>query len=222
MGRPAPWLALRAPKLPAAMLALSAFAGVTAFAADLKVSVRDLAARPLRDAVVFAESLSFAPAPAAEHPRAVIDQQNKEFVPLVSVIRTGTEIFFPNSDNIRHSIYSFSPAKTFNTRLYSGTRAPPILFEKPGLVLLGCNIHDTMVAWVVVVDTPYFAKTDGAGAATLSGLPPGDYRLKAWYPAADFAPSSSELHITGDKVQPVTVSLDAANSPLPAAEARAR
>jgi plastocyanin len=158
--------------------------------AELLVTVRDTAGRALSEAVVFAEPVGVLPPEPAAAPRAVIDQVNKEFVPLVSIVRTGTEVSFPNSDNIRHSIYSFSPAKRFNIALYSGRKAPPVVFDQSGLVVLGCNIHDTMVAWLVVVDTPYFGRTDSAGTVRLTQMPAGLYHLKAWYPVSKFEPVS--------------------------------
>jgi hypothetical protein len=105
---------------------------------------------------------------------------NRRFVPRISVIQAGTSVSFPNGDNIRHSVYSFSAPKVFTLKLYAGVPSSPIVFDKPGIVVLGCNIHDSMVAWVLVVDTPFFAHTDGAGAATLANLPPGRYTLRAW------------------------------------------
>jgi hypothetical protein len=150
-----------------------------------------------------------------------IDQVNKEFVPLVTVVRTNTEINFPNSDNFRHSIYSFSQPKIFTTKLYSGKQAPPVLFNKPGLVVLGCNIHDMMAAWVVVVDTPYFTKTAASGTGLLKGLEPGDYRVSVWYPGPQFQPSTSQVHVGADGRTQIAVAVDSSASPLPELRARA-
>jgi plastocyanin len=192
-------------------------------AAELSITVRDLKANPLQDAVVYAEptagpsAAGSAPATAAH---ALIDQVNKEFVPLVTVIRVGTEVSFPNSDNIRHSIYSFSPAKTFTTKLYSGKQAPPVLFDKTGIAVLGCNIHDTMAAWVVVVDTPYFGKTAANGTSVLKGLAPGDYHVSVWYPGPQKAPTVSEVHVEGDHDARLEVKVDGSASSLPALRAR--
>jgi hypothetical protein len=79
-------------------------------------------------------------------------------------------------------VYSFSPVKTFDLKLYAGTPANPVLFDKPGIVVLGCNIHDQMLAWVVVVETPYFGKTNAAGQISLPASPAGNYALKVWHP----------------------------------------
>jgi plastocyanin len=129
------------------------------------------------DTVVVFDPLDAAPAPS--NGTSTIDQSDKKFVPHVSVVRTGTAITFPNSDRIRHQVYSFSPAKTFTLKLYAGSPKTPVVFDHSGLVVLGCNIHDNMVAFVGVVDSPYFAKTAQSGSVTLD-LPPGRYRLRAW------------------------------------------
>ena len=167
----------------------------TATAADLRVDVRDPAGAPLADMVVYAEALDGAPAPPATAAHAVIDQVQKQFVPRVSVIQTGTFVDFPNSDNIRHEVYSFSQPRVFTTKLYSGRQAEPVEFDKPGAVALGCNIHDHMIAWVRVVDTPYFGKSSADGTSTLSGLKPGDYRLSVWYPGPNSEPKVSQVHV---------------------------
>jgi plastocyanin len=167
---------------------------------SLRVQVRDPAGHPVVNAVVYA--VPDRPTPRDTTPKAIIDQVNRRFVPRISVIQAGTAVVFPNSDNIRHSVYSFSPPKVFTLKLYAGEPASPVVFDKPGIVVLGCNIHDSMVAWVLVVDTPYFARTDGAGAATLSDLPPGNYTLRAWS-------NAMRQEATGE---PLVVGMD----PLPA------
>jgi plastocyanin len=148
----------------------------------VRVNVHDPNSQPLADAVVYAEPINGHSTGSSGMAHASIDQINKEFVPLVTVVRTNTEVTFPNSDDIRHSIYSFSPPKPFTTKLYSGKQTPPVLFDKPSVVVLGCNIHDLMAAWLVVVDTPYCAKSAADGGAVLKGLEPGDYKVTVWYP----------------------------------------
>jgi hypothetical protein len=102
-----------------------------------------------------------------------IAQTHRQFSPQVTVITVGTSIAFPNRDTVRHHVYSFSPVKTFELKLYAGVPAAPILFDKPGIAVLGCNIHDEMVAWVVVVDTPLFARSAPGGRAQIDGVPTG-------------------------------------------------
>lgn len=166
--------------VPAMSIPALALLGSIACAAPLTVQVSDASGQPLADAVVYAE-------PVAAHalPKPVrtteIEQKGRKFSPLVTVIQTGTEVSFPNNDTVRHHVYSFSPAKIFDIKLYSGVPGKPILFDKAGTVVVGCNIHDQMVAYIQVVSTPYFAKTDASGKAILDGLTPGKYSLKAWH-----------------------------------------
>jgi plastocyanin len=145
---------------------------------SLLVEVRDTHGAAIPDAVVYAVSEARSTAPPAR--RAVIDQKNRMFVPHVLAIQTGTAVTFPNSDNVRHQVYSFSSAKRFQLPLYAGTPSAPVIFDKPGVVAIGCNIHDQMSAYLVVVDTPYFAVAAN-GRAELSGLPEGSYDVRVWY-----------------------------------------
>ena len=114
---------------------------------------------------------------------AVMDQKNRQFLPRVLAIQTGTSVKFPNSDNVRHQVYSFSSPKKFQLPLYEGTPAEPIVFDKAGVVVLGCNIHDRMSAVIVVVDTPHFAMAE-KGRAQIGELPVGKYDVSVWYPGA--------------------------------------
>ena len=147
-------------------------------AADLNIDVLDTTGSPIENAVVYAEPDNKSSIPAAN---AIIEQRGKQFNPLVSVVQAGTDVTFPNFDSVRHHVYSFSPAKTFELKLYTGVPTSPIKFDKAGTVVLGCNIHDYMVAFIHVVDTPYFAKTIKLGKAVLRDLPNGNYTLKAWH-----------------------------------------
>lgn len=112
----------------------------------------------------------------------IVDQINKQFVPYVKPVYVGSSVNFPNSDNIRHQVYSFSPAKRFVLPLYKGTPARPVVFDKPGIVVLGCNIHDWMIGYIYVSPTPWFAKTGDDGRAVIANLPPGSYHAKIWHP----------------------------------------
>ncbi len=156
---------------------LSVFTAPT-YAGELTVDVLDIAGAPIENAVVYAEPENKGLLPIAP---AIIEQRGKQFNPLVSVVQTGADVTFPNFDSVRHHVYSFSPAKTFELKLYSGVPANPVRFDKAGTVVLGCNIHDNMLAFIQVVDTPYFAKTNKSGKAILSDLPNGNYTLKAWH-----------------------------------------
>jgi hypothetical protein len=137
-------------------------------------------------------------------------------VPHVMVVRTGTTITFPNSDRIRHQVYSFSPAKTFALKLYAGSPKTPVEFDQSGLVVLGCNIHDTMVAFVGVVDSPYFAKTTDSGIATVN-LPAGRYRMRVWHPNAVAAIPMREIMVPAAPLSiPMTIDVDRASSAVAA------
>ncbi|MFN3302955.1 MAG: methylamine utilization protein [Roseateles sp.] len=125
--------------------------------------------------------------------KAEIGQRDKQFTPQLLVVQTGTAVNFPNFDTVRHHVYSFSPIKVIDIKLYSGTPAEPVVFDKPGVATLGCNIHDRMSAHVVVVDTPLFAITDGQGQATFD-LPPGGHTVKAWH-AGQKSPTLQSLKL---------------------------
>src|SRR5437016_11435279 len=151
----------------------------TAWGASVAVEVRDPQGAMLTDAVVYAAPEGKDVPPSSR--TAVMDQKNKTFVPHVLPVQVGTAVKFPNSDDIQHQVYSFSPAKTFNLPLYKGTPANPIVFSAAGVVTLGCNIHDTMNGYIVVVDTPYFEKTEGSGRVELR-VPAGNYVVHVWHP----------------------------------------
>jgi plastocyanin len=151
-------------------------------AADVQLQMRGSDGKPLADAVVFLESrdakLAARPATGVE-----IAQDNKQFAVRVTVVPVGTQVKFPNLDTVRHHVYSFSPAKTFELKLYRGEDANPVLFDRSGIAVLGCNIHDHMIAWVVVVETPHYGISRAAGTVRLANVPPGSYRLRSWHPA---------------------------------------
>jgi plastocyanin len=167
--------------LPAFLLALSALGPALARAAVVAVTVTDEAGQPLPDAVVMLETTATPKPPVRPMPMVEVSQARRQFQPRVTVVTVGTPVNFPNFDTVRHHVYSFSPIKTFELKLYAGVPAQPVVFDKPGAAVLGCNIHDRMAAWVVVVDTPYHARTDARGQVQLDGVPPGSYRLRAWH-----------------------------------------
>ena len=179
----------------AALLLLAS--GVCAAAPSLTVRVTDQAAAPVEDAVVYAVPVGpivVNKAPAA----AEISQVKLTFNPLVTVVQTGGAVSFPNRDKVRHHVYSFSPAKVFELRLYAGLPATPVVFDKPGLVVLGCNIHDRMVAYVLVVDTPWYGKTAANGHVRIDGLPAGEYKVSVWSPRMKAEGPPKILNVTAD------------------------
>ena len=153
-------------------------------AATLEARVEDPKGRPCADAVIAVRAKNAGAVPAGDLEVQVIDQVDKEFVPRVRAVRVGTPISFPNGDDIRHHVYSFSDAKKFELPLYKGTPTAPVIFDQPGVVVLGCNIHDWMMAYVYVLDTPYFGITGPDGTVRIQGLPPGEYDVEVLHPRA--------------------------------------
>lgn len=149
--------------------------------AEINAAVRDASDKPVADAVIVAVPEDGI-LPDLRPGTAIVDQINRQFVPYVKAITVGTSVSFPNKDNIRHHVYSFSKAKRFELPLYSGIHAPPVTFDKPGVVILGCNIHDWMIGYIYVSESPWFAVTGKDGRATIRDLPAGRYRVRAWHP----------------------------------------
>jgi hypothetical protein len=167
-----------------------------AFASEISATVMDDAGTPVRDAVVIA--VADAPVKLPPPHLESVGQEKKEFDPFVTAVLVGTPIEFPNRDDVLHHVYSFSPARTFELKVYKGTPPEPIVFDKPGPVALGCNIHDWMLAYVYVSESPYFGKTDDDGRVRLVSLPAGKYSVRVWHYRL--------VQREGDTAQPVTVS----------------
>lgn len=158
-------------------------AAAQAYAGEVHARIVDQSGNPVEDAVVIAKpSVAESPSAAARAADNVVDQIDKEFVPYVKAVLIGSQVRFPNKDNIRHHVYSFSPPKKFELPLYSGTTAPPVLFDKPGVVVLGCNIHDWMIGYIYVAETQHFGQSGKDGQVTLKGLPAGTYAVRVWHP----------------------------------------
>ncbi len=174
----------------------------------VRVVAKDPSGTPVADAVAYVLAID-APAPVRPpaDPVAII-QKDQEFLPYVTAVVVGTRVSFPNKDTVQHHVYSVSPAKKFEIPLYIGESSATILFDHPGPVTLGCNIHDWMVDYIYVLATPYFAKTGTDGAADITGLPPGRYRLELWHPRLA-AKVGREITIEGtaDSTQVVSVTL---------------
>lgn len=168
----------------------------SAEAASLSLQITDAAGWPSTQAVAFLEPASGQTLPAKQN-GVQIEQRGRQFFPMVTVVQAGTAVSFPNHDTVRHQVYSFSAPKIFELKLYSGAGGDPIIFDKPGTVVIGCNIHDQMAAFIQVVDTPYFAKSDAFGRLSIDNIRPGKYQLKIWHPSM---PASTSM-----PVQPVTM-----------------
>jgi len=170
-----------------------------------EAQVRDQTGAPVEDAVVYAVPID-GQLPPTRPASAMIMQKNKMFMPLVTVVQKGASVDFPNHDDIAHDVYSFSDPQRFELKLYRGA-SQPIRFDKTGLEVIGCNIHDAMIAYLLVVDTPYFAKTGHDGIATLPDLPSGRYRVLAWNYRQHDLEARSEQTILMPAAVPVTFSL---------------
>lgn len=167
--------------MPRLVLLAAVLCACVANAATLEVRVRDASGAPVADAAVYAVPAS-GPVDAKTARAVSIEQVDREFVPYVTVVQTNTLLSFPNRDPIQHHVYSFSPAKSFEIKLYTGESPEKILLDRAGLITLGCNIHDWMIAYVVVVPTPYFARSDESGVGRLRDLPGGSYEVRAVHP----------------------------------------
>lgn len=161
-------------------LSAAALTGV-ARAGDLTVTVRDARGKPVADAVVTVDAPGRkAPARYAQPLR--MSQRDQMFVPFVLTVPVGATVNFANEDKVRHQVYSFSPAKKFELALFGRDQTHSIRFDKAGVVALGCNIHDSMVAYIKVVDAAYAETTDGSGRAVIHDLPAGPVQVRVWAP----------------------------------------
>src|SRR6478609_10382559 len=167
------------------LLAL-AFAGAASplVAAPMVVRVVDASGRPVRDAVVTLYPSGNAARPAHPGGRFTVSQQNLQFHPFLTVIPVGTDVSFPNLDPTKHHVYSFSAAKRFELKLFAKDQSRTIHFDKPGVVALGCNIHDGMSAFIVVTDSAWTARTNAQGIAVFGDAPNAAGRLTVWHPYA--------------------------------------
>lgn len=187
---------------------LSLLAGAhPAIAGEFTVTARQRDSRPLAGAVITLESQAANAAPAAPV-AALMDQVDLAFVPDLLVIPVHSTVQFPNSDAVSHQVYSFSGAKSFQLPLYRGKPYPPVVFDQAGVVTLGCNIHDNMVAYILVTRAAHFGRTDAQGRWTAKDLPAGRYLLRVWHPllnerrevrwevTADAGPGAQEIQLT--------------------------
>jgi len=149
-------------------------------AGTLAVSVNDAGGKVLADVAVYLQPQGSLPMMPADNLQ--IEQKNKEFLPFVNVVQTGTSVYFPNRDGIGHHVYSFSQTKNFQLPLSEQESTDSVLFDKPGVVTVGCNIHDWMVTYIYVVDTPFYAVTSTDGTARINDIPAGNYTLHIWHP----------------------------------------
>jgi len=194
-----------------ALTLIGVIAALPAAAATLDVHARDAAGAPLGDVAIYAMPASGPlEARAASTRLGEVEQVDREFVPYVTVVQTGTSVAFPNRDPILHHVYSFSPAKPFEIKLYSGKSPREITFDRAGVVTLGCNIHDWMVGYIVVVSTPFFGRTDGDGRARIAELPAGRYTVHAWHPRQRAQVAAQEVNVDAQSTVTPAFAIDAA------------
>ncbi len=163
-------------------LFLSLLFATSAFSRDVDVVVVDRNGQHVADVAVYAlrrDGQIDLPTPQES---AIMDQVNRQFVPHLLVVQTMTPVEFPNSDSVAHHVYSFSHPNKFILPMYKGDQHPPVTFEYSGVVSLGCNIHDHMLGYILVVDSTAFTKTDENGHASLSLENPEEYSINIWSP----------------------------------------
>jgi plastocyanin len=134
--------------------------------------------KPAADVVVWLEGAGAIAAPSPR--RTILDQRNLQFAPRVLAVRTGTTVEFPNNDRVFHNVFSFRDGKKFDLGIYPIGSVKHVHFDKPGISRLFCNIHPQMAAYVIAVDSPYFAVSDAGGSFTLPGVESGSYTYRAW------------------------------------------
>lgn len=192
-------------RVPLSIAALCLSGAALLAAPELAVNVRVEGGEPLENAVV-----TFVPeggAPPVEPRDSVMEQVGKRFVPSLLVVPVGSRVRFPNRDEVAHHVYSFSGAKKFDLPLYVGEAAAPVVFDRPGVVTLGCNIHDWMVAHIFVAATPFAAVTGADGVARLRGLPSGRGVIEVWHPRLRGKPVALERPADGAPAPVVEVRL---------------
>lgn len=161
---------------------------------EISCSVKNAKGEAVADAVVSLVPLEGTVPAVAPEAKVEIEQTGQEFEPYVTVVQVGTRVVFPNRDSVQHHVYSLSKAKKFELPLYNPGQKESLVFDVPGLVTVGCNIHDWMISHLLVVATPWFAKSDTQGAAKVTA-PAGRYRLELWHPRLA-APLTREVVLT--------------------------
>lgn len=201
-------------------LALVAAFAAPARAVALEVRIDD-GRDPLADAIVVLEPAHAAATPVAAAPaRHVIDQKDETFVPFLTLMRVGDSLVFRNSDYTRHHVYTFSPVHPFEFVVPSGSTSEAVTFDRAGVAAIGCNIHDRMIAYVFVTDSPYAVETGADGRADFADLPAGAWRLRAWHPRLRAGGRPVERELTVPSAEPVAITLRV--DPAPRANDRER
>ena len=194
------------------------FAAPGAAAATLAITVLQENGKPLPGAVVTVHALAGAAKPSVPI-HAVMDQVNEAFSPDLLVIPVGSTVSFPNSDTVSHEVYSFSPAHPFELPLYHGKPYPPQHFDKAGVVTLGCNIHDFMIAYIVVTDGAFYGRADAQGNWSAPEVPAGRYRIEVWHPRLSASvPPAREIVVSDADRAAISIRLEQRLRPAPLEE----
>ena len=183
-------------------------------ATTLTIDVTDLQGAALTNAVVELTSTQGATHQLSTTGHYEMVQQNRIFAPFVLAVPKGAVVHFPNLDRTRHHVYSFSEAKQFELKLYVGTTEEPIPFDKPGVVAIGCNIHDYMQAFIYVAKSPYFSMSDAKGKVHLTDIPAGEYQVNLWHPWQKEKQAFTAISVTNDDSQ-LTFSIDIEQQDMP-------
>jgi plastocyanin len=195
---------------------IGAIAGTAASAATVDVTITDSKGAPAANAVVSLAPQETTATIASRTPeKSLIDQRHETFLPLVVVVRKGGEVVFTNNDVTMHQVYSFSPIRQFQFEIDKGRISKPVVFDKPGVAAIGCNIHDNMVAYVFVADAPFAVVTDAGGHAEIHDVPDGRYFAGVWHPQLRVGrkPAPSALTVGGGHAN---LSLSVALTAMPA------
>jgi plastocyanin len=183
--------------------------GMAAHAATVVARVINQGGKPVEGAVISLERAGQGAQPAKPGALATMSQEDRQFMPFILPIQVGTTVQFPNNDPFRHQVYSFSAAKKFELPLYGRSDVAKVLFDKEGVVTLGCNIHDTMLAYIYVVGTPYFSLAAADGKATVAQLPAGSYTVKVWHPGEKAGESvTKELVLSANDTADVELKIE--------------
>lgn len=185
--------------------------GLAVQAATMTATVVDKASTPMADVVIYATAIGATTTPTFVNPDPVtISQEGMQFSPYVTPVRVGTAIRFPNYDRIEHHVKSFSPAKQFEIKIYESGTPPPVVFDKSGVAVIYCLLHEWMRAYVYVIDTPYFSKSDLTGTASINGLKEGMYEIRAWHPdmGSIKPPLLQTIKVSEKGITPVSFNFD--------------
>lgn len=184
-------------------------------AKTLELSVTGADGEPLRYAVAYVESPDLEVQVEEEsRPDGEVDQRDGQFMPHSQVLQRGTAARFPNNDQVRHHVFSFSDAKSFELPLFADEAPRPIHFDTAGVVVLGCNIHDHMIGHLLIVDTPIFGNADEHGLIRLDGVPDhAEATLRVWHPELGEDDMGITVEMNGDAA--LDVSMDVTDTPPP-------